>query len=410
MRSFSSAISSACLPRHAGAAALPEARIAEGLPHAVAELPLLVGEPLAFFHQILYATLRLLLPKALQHVARLLEPFGGAARLRFALGRSVGLRSLCLAHIFERLLEPVDRLPELLVTRETLAALALLASLAGLLPLLPLLPLLTLLPLLALLCLLALLSLLALLHLGLRRGVPRKLLDLPLQLLGLAAEHLLLPALLRCLLSAPLLLGEFLLAARKLLQLLECFVDLLLAVSRRSALLACFVLVLLGVELQVEQAFEVARAIRASTATTTPAIAERHLNLAERSFGAQKVLEGLLLGAERVGPLLAVELGAGGAHRLHGLLHVFHEALERRAGAGQLAAASTVHQRLRLIAQLGLHSREELGIFGGRGLVAGLILHLVPGGRNDLLLPRRDLVALIVVAASPAAAPTHLGL
>ena len=52
---------------------------------------------------------------------------------------------------------------------------------------------------------------------------------LPLQLLGFAAQHLLLPALLRGLLLALLLLlGQFLLPLGELLQLLQRLVDLLL--------------------------------------------------------------------------------------------------------------------------------------------------------------------------------------
>ena len=138
-------------------------------------------------------------------------------------------------------------------------------TLLALLTLLSLLALLALLPLLT--CWLIAAQLLALLALG-------HLLQLLLQLLGFAAQHLLLPALLRGLLLALLLLlGQFLLALGQLLQLLQRLVDLLLLLlllAGRLRLVA-LVLVLLGIEFEIEEAFHVARAGAAAAAAATAA-------------------------------------------------------------------------------------------------------------------------------------------
>ena len=185
--------------------------------------------------------------------------------------------------------------------------------------------------------------------------------QLLLELLGFAAQHLLLPALLRGLLLAlALLLGQFLLPLGELLAAS--------AAPRRSAaaaaalgglrLLALFVLVLLGIQLQIEEAFHVARGAAAAAATAAAALlAEGHLDIAERGFGAQQVLQRLLLGRQRVLPLGALQLVGGRTHGLHGLFHVVDEALEGIAGVFQLAGLHAVGQRLGLVAQFGLHAR-----------------------------------------------------
>ncbi len=67
----------------------------------------------------------------------------------------------------------------------------------------------------------------------LRRAVARELLHLLLQLFGVAAQHLLLPALLEgLLLGFLLLLGQFLLPLREILQLLQSLVDCLSGAAR----------------------------------------------------------------------------------------------------------------------------------------------------------------------------------
>src|SRR5262249_9886459 len=91
------------------------------------------------------------------------------------------------------------------------------------------------------------------------------LLHLALKLFGFAAKHFLLVPLLRSHLAALLLLGEFLLATCKLLQLFERVVHVLLAlVGRILHLAGAFVLVLLGVEFEIEEALEVAGGATAS--------------------------------------------------------------------------------------------------------------------------------------------------
>src|SRR5205823_6590516 len=111
--------------------------------------------------------------------------------------------------------------------------------------------------------------------------LPRQLVQLLLQLLGFAPQHFLLPALLRSLLRVlALLLRQFLLALRKLLQLLQRIVDLLLALLlRRLRPLVAFVLVLLGIQLQIEQTFEVARTGAAASPAATALPPEGHLDI-----------------------------------------------------------------------------------------------------------------------------------
>src|ERR1035438_2043656 len=226
-------------------------------------------------------------------------------------------------------------------TRPCNAALSAL-SLSQALPLLTLLPLL---PLLTLLPLLIAAQLLALAALG-------QLFQLPLQLLGFATQHLLLPALLRgLLLILLLLLGQFLLTFGELFQLLERLVDLLLLLlllAGRFRVIA-LVLILLGVELEIEEPFHVARASTATTAAIV-LIAERHLDIARSGFGAQQVLQRLLLGGKRVLPLAALQLLRGGPHGLHGGFHILDEAHEGIARLGQVAGLHAVGQRLGLIA------------------------------------------------------------
>src|ERR1019366_6589628 len=265
------------------------------------------------------------------------------------------------------------------------AALAglLLSLLAALLPLLPLLPLLS---------LLIAAQLLALVALG-------QLFQLPLQLLGFAAQHLLLPALLRGLLLVLfLLLGQFLLPFGELFQLLERLVDLLLLLllAGRFRVIA-LVLILLGVELEIEEPFHVARAGAATTAAIV-LIAERHLDIARRGLGAQQVLQRLLLGGKRILPLGALQFLRGGPHGLHGSFHVLDEASEGIARLGQMAGLHAVGQRLRLIAQLGLHAGQERGVFGV-GALGARAFELIPGGRDDFLLPLGDLVPILLAAA-----------
>jgi hypothetical protein len=276
-------------------------RIAEGTPQLAFEILLLAGDLFRLLFEIVDQISGLLPAQALQQLLGFLESFGGALGFSFALRRAGLLRRGGLAHALDGLLQAIESLTHL---RGILAAGA--GRRLALLTLLPLLALLALLPLLALLTLLALLPLLSLLTL-LSLLLPLQLLDLALQLFGFAAEHLLLKALLRDLLILTSLVGELLLAPRQFLEFLQSFIDLLLAItSTATTLPAAFVLVLFGIELEVEEAFEVARAVLPAASPAASPVAERDLDIAPRGFGAQQVLQRLLLGTQRVFPVGAL--------------------------------------------------------------------------------------------------------
>ncbi len=280
---------------------------------------------------------------------------------------------------------------------------ALLAGLA-LLTLLALLALLTLLPLLTLLTLLALLSIAAELALLL---LLVQLIELLAQLLGFAAQHFLLVALLGSGLRVfLLLLGKLLLPLGQFGQLLQRIVHrLLLLVGRLSRLLA-LVLILLRVEFEIEKSFEIAGgAVHAATSTAAASALAAHgdLDIAEGGFGAQQILQRLLLGRKGILPFGALQLIRGRLHGGHGLLHIGDEALERIAGFIQFAALHALGERRGLIAQLGLHAGKERRVFGVRTARAGSLL-LVPGGGDDLFLALRDLILLVAVIATASAA------
>ena len=124
-----------------------------------------------------------------------------------------------------------------------------------------------------------------------------ELLEPALELLGLAAQRLLLPTILLAEAVAPIrLLRELLLPARELLQLLDRFVDCSVRrVERRRRL--GLVLVLLEIHLElVELAQVAAREPRRAAA----ALLERHLDVRERGLRAQQMLQRLLLGRHGV--------------------------------------------------------------------------------------------------------------
>ncbi len=187
--------------------------------------------------------------------------------------RTRGLLTVLLAGLLTALLAAARKLP----------GLSGLARLSGL-SLLALLPLLPLLSLLALLSGLRLLTLLA---------VTRELLHLLAQFLGFAAQHFLLPALLKGLLFAlVLLLGQLLLAASELREALQSLVHILLPLLGRllgRGALAGFVLVLLRVEFEIEHAGQVAAGSLRPAASATAA-SKGDLDVTERGFGAQQML------------------------------------------------------------------------------------------------------------------------
>ena len=61
-----------------------------------------------------------------------------------------------------------------------------------------------------------------------------------------------------------------------------------------AAALASFVLILFAIEFEIEHAGEIAASVL--PASTTATAAKSHLNVAEGSFGAQQMLQRLLLG------------------------------------------------------------------------------------------------------------------
>jgi hypothetical protein len=113
-----------------------------------------------------------------------------------------------------------------------------------------------------------------------------ELLHLPLKLFRVAAKHFLLPALLQTLRGVIALLRQFLLAPGEFVELLERVTDVLRALIRGRSGLVCFVLIFLRVELEIEQAREIAASAAPSTAATA-CRAKRDLDLPEGSFGAQ---------------------------------------------------------------------------------------------------------------------------
>ena len=99
-----------------------------------------------------------------------------------------------------------------------------------------------------------------------------------------------------------LLLGEFLLPLRELFQLLHRVVDLpLLGIRRLLPLPRALVLILFGIELEVEKALHIAGRPTAASATAASALAAKsHLDIAERRFGVQEILQRFLLRRQRV--------------------------------------------------------------------------------------------------------------
>src|SRR5262249_45314181 len=103
------------------------------------------------------------------------------------------------------------------------------------------------------------------------------------------------------------LLGKLFLAPCQLLELLQNLVDIfLLLFGRASALRSRLILVLFGIEFEIEQAGQVA-ATTAATTTASALLAEGNLNLAERRFGAQQVLQCFLLTRQCILPALALQ-------------------------------------------------------------------------------------------------------
>jgi hypothetical protein len=219
----------------------------------------------------------------------------------------------------------------------------------------------------------------------------RKLFDATLQLLRLAPQQLLVPALLQRQLLLTVQCRQFLLASRQFLQPAERLFHLAVALLLRNGRLSGLVLVLFGVQLQIKQAFQIPGA-----ASRPAAAAESDLNPAERGFGPEQVLESFLFVRQSLSPLAGLQLLGRRFHGLGGLPHVFGKALEFLVGGSKLAALDAAGQRTRLVAKSGLHFAQEPGVLGGLLPVAGRA-QLVPGGCDDLLLPLRNAVLLLAL-------------
>ena len=206
-------------------------------------------------------------------------------------------------------------------------------------------------------------------------------------------------------LAVALLLRQLLLAARQLVELLQRFVDFLLLLAGGSAGgLLRLVLILLGVELEIEQAGEIAPGSAARPAASALA-AKRHLNLAEGGLGPQQMLERFLLAGHGLLPLLLLQLLRGRAHGLGRRLHLFHETVEFLICLGQFAALQAAGERQRLIAQLGLHVGEEFRGFGGFLLRRFLVAQLLPGFGDDFFFALGDLVLAALPPPPPPPPP-----
>ncbi len=111
------------------------------------------------------------------------------------------------------------------------------------------------------------------------------LLHLLLELLGFALQHLLLPFLFSRLGAVALLLGEILFAFREFVELFQGVVDCLrplLGTTGRG--LPGLVLIFLGIQLQFEEAGQIAGGATASSAAALGS--ERNLNSPEGGFGS----------------------------------------------------------------------------------------------------------------------------
>ena len=248
---------------------------------------------------------------------------------------------------------------------------------------------LTLLSLLTVLCLLRLFAALQLLH-------------LPLELFGFAAQHFLFPTLLRHLLGGLLLLRQLLLPARQLFQFFQRIVNLLLAcfLSRTGV---GFILVLFLVQFQIEQIGQIAPGATATAASAATA-ALLNLNIAERGFSAQQVLERLLFRRQRILESESFQFFRGWRHGRHSQFHFLDELPEPTAGTIQLTSLAAVGQRLGLIPQFRLHFGKILTVLRRCCFGFGITLDLVEGGRNNFLLAVGDLLFLLIHSATAATA------
>ncbi len=228
----------------------------------------------------------------------------------------------------------------------------------------------------------------------------RQLFQLSLQLFHLPPQHLLLPALLGAALRvAAVSGGELALPARQLVEFFQRLIDCSRLLAGRCRSLGALVGILLHVQLEVEQARQVATGgiDRTRAAAAAP---KSNLDLPERSFRAQQVLQSLLLIEHRRVPLLLIQLLRRGSHGGGRRLHILLETTELLVGELQVAHLEATRQGQGLGTQRILHVGEEFGLLGGRARGAVLLARLLPGGGDDLLLALGDLC--LVVGNTPA--------
>ncbi|HLY65932.1 MAG TPA: hypothetical protein VKU60_10395, partial [Chloroflexota bacterium] len=338
-------------------------------------LTLFVGEAVCLASGSVKLPGRLLVLDAAQQVGGFLQAFSGTA----GIGRALicGIRAL---HVLAGLLDLVKSLLDAGVVAALRALRAAIGSglpgLAGL----------------AGLAGVALLALTLLPVLG-------HLLHLLLQLFGFAPQHFLLPALILSVLRGiARLVRQLLLAPGQLLKLLEGVVNLLLLLVLRAAVLTGLVLVFFGIQLEIEEAGQVAAG--SATPSAASACSKGHGDLAEGGFGAQQVLEGLLLVGDSVIPLLLVKVIAGRAHGLGGCVHIVLKFAKLLISVRQFTLLQAARKGEGLIAQLGLHAGEEITGLSSGLLGGGLVALLLPGGGDNLLLALGDLGLVVGAGAT----------
>ena len=134
-----------------------------------------------------------------------------------------------------------------------------------------------------------------------------------------------------------LLLRQFLLAARQLVELLQRVVDFLVALVGRRWPSARSRTDSSPYRVRDRRGWR-DRGPLPPSATASASRSEGHLNLAERGFGAQQVLQRFLFVGQRVVPLLLLQFIGGGSHgrgcRAHILLKVAELLVLRRSARG----------------------------------------------------------------------------
>ena len=173
--------------------------------------------------------------------------------------------------------------------------------------------------------------------------------------------------------------------------------------SRRARGLRGLILILLRIELEIEEACQVAARPCPAAASASTA-AKGNLDLPEGRFGPQQILQRLLLARHRVLPLPDFQLAGRGIHRLGRRIHIRDKAIELLIRLGEFAALHAIGERPRLGSQLGLNLGEKLCRFGGLRWRRVLLSLLLPGRGDDLLFALRDVV-LVALTAAAAPAP-----